>query len=191
MSVPHGFTSTLEPILTRYFVLKETLGRKYDGERRVCAHLDRFLTTQCRVSPDLNAETFAQWCVTLSHLTPTVRRSRMRIVRNLCLYRQRTEPGCFIPDPGMFPRPHAPRRPYCFSEGDMGQLLYCAKSLDPTSRSPLRAEVYRLALVLLYTAGLRRGELVRLTLADYDVAEHSLRIRGDQVPQDTARALVS
>ena len=35
----------------------------------------------------------------------------------------------------------------------------------------------RLALVLLYTAGLRRGELVRLTLGDVDPRAGVLRIR--------------
>jgi integrase len=34
-----------------------------------------------------------------------------------------------------------------------------------------------LAIVLLYTSGLRRGELVRLTLGDYDFEERTLHIR--------------
>ena len=172
-----GFISHLGPFVARYLALKEALGRKYCNERAALTHLDRFLVTQPTAGDDLTAQTFAQWCATLSHLTPTVRRSRMRIVRNLCLYRQRTEPHCFVPDPALFPRPHAPRHPYFFSEQDMVRLLHHAKDLGPTSNSPLRAGVYRLALVLLYTAGLRRGELVRLTLADYDAAEHTLRIR--------------
>ncbi len=109
----------------------------------------------------------------VDHLFP----SRMRIVRNLCLYRQRTEPHCFIPDLELFPRPRAPRRPYVFSEQDMVRLLHHAEDLGSSSNSPLRAEVYRLALVLLYTAGLRRGELVRLTLSDYDAAQQTLHIR--------------
>jgi hypothetical protein len=34
---------------------------------------------------------------------------------------------------------------------------------------------FRLAVVVLYTAGLRRGELVQLVLSDYDSAERTLR----------------
>ena len=177
MSARGSFTSHLAPILARYLALKEALGRKYAVERAVLAHLDDFLAAQRSGGSDLTAQTFAQWCATLSHLTPTVRRKRMRVVRNLCLYRQRTEPYCFVPDPGVFPRPHAPRRPHFFTEQAMVRLLHHAEDLGSTSTSPLRAEVYRLALVLLYTAGLRRGELVRLTLADYDPAEQTLRIR--------------
>lgn len=44
-------------------------------------------------------------------------------------------------------------------------------------RSPLRPAVMRLAVVLLYTAGLRRGELVRLALGDVDSTRGVLRIR--------------
>ena len=43
--------------------------------------------------------------------------------------------------------------------------------------SPLRPEVYRLAIVLLYTAGLRRGELIRLVIGDYDPAQRTLLVR--------------
>ena len=177
MSTHRPFTSHLAPVFARYLALKQALGRKYAVERDVLAHLDRFLAVQPPARSDLTAESFALWCVTLTHLTAGVRRKRMRIVRNLCLYRQRTEPGCFVPDPNLFPRPHAPLRPHFFTEQEFIQLLDLADNLQPTSNSPLRAEVYRLALVLLYTAGLRRGELVRLTLADYDLQERTLRIR--------------
>ena len=176
MSTHRPFASRLAPVFARYLALKQALGRKYAAERDVLAHLDRFLTVQPPARSDLTTETFALWCATLVHLKSGVRRKRMRIVRNLCLYRQRTEPGCFIPDPNLFPRPHTPLRPHFYTEQEFVQLLGVAESLTPTSTSPLRAEVYRLALVLLYTAGLRRGEVVRLTLADYEPQDRTLRI---------------
>lgn len=177
MSTRRSFSSHLAPVFARYLALKQALGRQYAVERDVLAHLDRFLAAQPVARSDLTPETFTQWCATLAHLTPGVRRKRMRIVRNLCLYRQRTEPGCFVPDPNLFPRPHAPLRPHFFTEQEFIQLLDVTEGLQPTSNSPLRAEVYRLALVLLYTAGLRRGELVRLILADYEPRERTLHIR--------------
>lgn len=108
---------------------------------------------------------------------PGVRRNRMRIVRNLCLYRQRGEPGCFVPDPSGFPKPHQPRRPHLFSEAETARLLEVTDQLRPHSNSPLYRKVFHLAVVLLYTAGLRRGELVRLDLGDYDASERTLHIR--------------
>lgn len=157
MSSPAVFSSRLGPFITRYLRLKRALGRRYASEGAILAHLDRFLAHK---KIDLTAETFALWCAAIGHLTPTVRRSWMRVVRNLCLYRQRTESASFIPDPSGFPQPHQPRRPHLFTEEQIVRLLRATDELRKCSTSPLRREVFRLALVLLYTAGLRRGEVI-------------------------------
>lgn len=174
MSMEPVFLSPLGATIADYLALKEALGRKYALERRAFIHLDRFLA---RDKSDLTADSFARWCATLVHLSPTVRRNRMRMVRNLCLYQRRSNPNCFMPDLATFPRPHVPRQPYCFSQEDILRLLRAAGELEPSPNSQLRPQVFRLAIVLLYTAGLRRGELIRLRLADYDAAERALTVR--------------
>ena len=175
MSTPPTFRSALGPTIASYLALKQALGRQYRNETAVLAALDRFLRAQR--ADTLTAADFASWALTLVHLTPTVRRSRMRIVRNLCLYRQRTDPHCFVPDPTSFPAPSAPRRPFIFSQEQIGALLREASMLHCSVGSPLRTEIYRLAIVLLYTAGLRRGELIRLVIGDYDPAQRTLLVR--------------
>jgi integrase len=67
--------------------------------------------------------------------------------------------------------------PYIFSEGDIASLVVAADGLEPHEASPLHRHVARLGVVLLYTAGLRRGELVRLTLDDYDPTARVLLVR--------------
>ena len=106
------FSSGLSASISSYLALKRALGRQYTAEERVLAHLDRFLTAR-RV--DLVAETFAAWCLTLQHLASGTRRARMRIVRNLCLYRGRSEPGCFVPDERLFPPDHQAIRPHSWN----------------------------------------------------------------------------
>ena len=115
------FSSGLSASISSYLVLKRALGRQYAAEEWVLTHLDRFLAAR-RV--DLVAETFAAWCLTLQHLASGTRRARMRIARNLCLYRGRSEPELLRP-----------------------------------------------------TTGLRRGELTRLTVGDYDPPQRTLAIR--------------
>jgi integrase len=56
-------------------------------------------------------------------------------------------------------------------------MLALVTRLTATPGSPLRPAVLRLAVVLLYTAGLRRGELLRLTLQDIDPRTGVLQIR--------------
>ena len=174
MSPAAAFTSPLGATIARYLALKAALGRRYGVERGVLTHLDRFLSA---TAADLTADSFTQWCRTREHMTSGVRRNWMRIVRNLCLYRQRTEPSCFVPDAAQFPALHQPVCPYIFSEDEIPRLLQATADLQAGTGSPLRRETFRAAIVLLYTTGLRRGELLRLTMADYDPNEHTLLIR--------------
>ncbi len=168
------FSSGLSASISSYLVLKRALGRQYAAEEWVLTHLDRFLAAR-RV--DLVAETFAAWCLTLQHLASGTRRARMRIARNLCLYRRRSEPGCFVPDERLFPPVHQAVRPHIFTDSEIVRLLATARTLARPSNSPLGPENMRLAIVLLATTGLRRGELIRLTMGDYDPPQRTLAIR--------------
>src|SRR5947199_2705581 len=101
----------------------------------------------------------------------------MQHVNNFCLYRRRTEPQCFVPDPALFPKPHQKLQPYIFTRQDVARLLQAASGLKRVPCSPLRPEVIRLAIILLFTTGIRRGELLRLTLGDYNRRDSTLLIR--------------
>lgn len=168
------FSSRLAPVIDDYIKLKRALGRSCANEERILRHLDEFL---CRVGGVLTPESFAEWCLTQQHMASGVRRNRMRIVRNLCLYRRRREPTCFLPDRFQFPPLHQPVQAHIFTEAEVASLLHQVDSLSSTSRSPLRPQMYRLAIVLLYTTGLRRGELVRLKIRDYDSSQQTLLVR--------------
>ena len=180
MSGSASFTSMLGPTIEQYLALKEALGRRYAVERKILQHLDQFLATGGHGHAELTCVAFDSWCQTLQHLCSGVRRNRMRVVRNLCLYRRRTMPACFVPDLSQFPSLHQPIRPYIFTETDIVRLLRLTDTLDATSGSPIRREVFRLAVVLLYTSGLRRSELLHLTLGDYDPREQTLLVRASK-----------
>jgi integrase/recombinase XerD len=168
------FTSVLAPSIQRYLTLKRALGRQYAMVERVLTDLDQFLTARCS---DLSPDTFAAWCLTFQHLASGVRRNQMREIRNLCLYRRRLDPRCFVPDAHLFPPVHQPLRPHIFTDDQIRQVLVAARTRVRTTNSPLGPETMRLAIVLLYTTGMRRRELTRLTVGDYDTREHTLMIR--------------
>ena len=186
------FRSVLSVTIGSYLTLKRALGRQYATEEWVLAHMDRFLAARHAA---LVAETFAAWCLTLQHLASGTRRGRMRIVRNRCLYRRRSEPDCFLPDERLFPPVHQAIRPHIFTDSQVVRLLAAARTLARSPNSPLRPQNMRLAIVLLYTTGLRRGELTRLTVGDYDPPQRTLAIRQSKfhksrlvpVSADTAR----
>lgn len=165
--------SLLAFTIAQYLALKQALGRQYAVERKVLQHLDAFLVPL----GDLDPATFACWCHGQGQLRSGVRRKRMRIVRNLCLYRRRHEPACFVPDPSQFPPPHQPISPYIFAEAEIARLVHAAGSLVPAPAAPLRPQVLRLAIALLYTTGMRRSEMARLRVGDYDPGERTLLVR--------------
>jgi integrase len=171
------FSSVLAPLLARYVNLKQTLGRSFDHAIRTLESLDRFLHKQAQEYSDLNAAAFQAWCQTQEHVTSGGRRRQMQEVYRFCLYRRRTELQCFVPDPALFPKPDPRFQPYIFSAEEVAKLLRAASELERGPSSPLRPEVFRLAIVLLFTTGIRRGELLRLTLGDYDRRNATLLIR--------------
>jgi integrase len=63
------------------------------------------------------------------------------------------------------------------SEPQVIDLLHRARTMRPSHGNPLRGESAYVALVLLYTAGLRIGEVVRLDVGDFDAAAGTLLIR--------------
>lgn len=165
----------LDSIVDRYLQWKRALGRGYLDVERVLVSLLQLMHDHA--AADLDQGLFDAWSKSFAELTANVRRNRQREVRNFCLYRQRTEPNCFVPDANRFPRPCPYCAPVIFGPEAVARMLVIAEQQRATAGSPLLPAVLRLAVVLLYTAGLRRGELLRLTLADADPTAGVLRIR--------------
>jgi len=153
---------------------KRALGRRYRGEaflfRRLLAHLRR------RGDDDLNADAFQGWMHDLARCHPNTRHAWHQLVRRFCLYRRRAEPNCFVP-PEVRGRPRPYITPIIMEPDQIARMLDIASSLTPSPGSPLRGPINRMAVVLLYTAGLRLGELIRLRLGDVEDRGTVLRIR--------------
>lgn len=171
------FSSALAPLLDRYVNLKRSLGRRFATATATLQSLDRFLQDHAGTHTDLTSAAFQGWCRAQENVTSGVRRVRMLEVYNFCAYRRRTELDCFLPDPAAFPPYHQRAKPYIFSEAEVANLLNAAASLKSCPSTPLRPEVTRLAIVLLFTTGIRRGELLNLTIGDYNRHEATLHIR--------------
>src|SRR5271165_2459308 len=119
-----AFSSGLASVLERYVGMKRSLGRQFDSATHVLQSLDRFLAKERYL--DLNAAAFDAWCKAHEHLASGVRRVRMLEVHAFCLYRRRTEPGCFLPGPQTFPPYHQRLRPHIFTESEIARLLKAA-----------------------------------------------------------------
>ncbi len=175
----YSASSFLAKSIEDYIRLKRSLGRDYRGESHTLYVFDSFLALHYPYAKNLTPKMFDNWCSTLHHLSSTVCRRRMYIVHNLCVFHSRSHPQTFVPDVLNFPKNHQSVVPYIFSELEIAQLITAAQHLLPhKSRNfPLRSATLGLAILLLYTTGIRRGELLRLCLADFNQQEMTLQIR--------------
>ena len=80
------FQSRWVASLRQYLANKQALGRRYDNEARVLRNWDAFVFQFHRHSTSPDRPMFYGWAKSLAHLTPTVRRNRLRIVRNFLLF---------------------------------------------------------------------------------------------------------
>jgi integrase/recombinase XerD len=171
-----GFHSGLSDALQRYLALRRALGRRYAGEEAVLRRWDDFLRTKFRKVCQVRAEMFNDWAETMPNLHSTVRRNRLRVVRNFLLFHGRQHPNTFIPDLDSFPKPSPSRPPRLVSTSEMAQVLAAASKLPVSHQNSLRPQTVGLALLLLFCCGLRRGELLRLQWKDCDLEDDILHI---------------
>jgi len=180
MSKRDSLQSPIATEIADYISLKKALGRGFENPSIVLLKLDQFLSKIGKPHPDLTAETFSQWCQTLEGISSNTKLARMHIVRNFCLYRRRRNPACFLPDPSQFPPLRPTIEPYIFSDLEVAKILSYSDRIPNSARSPVRSRSTHLAILLLYTVGLRRGELLRLTARDYDPSAQTLMIRASK-----------
>jgi integrase len=177
-STPPGpLRSSFGPQIGAYLELHHSLGKRFRSPERILRSLDYFLSVYSPEETALSHYSFNRWCNTLTDYMAKDRRSRMGIVRKFCLYLQRSQPDTFIPDILTFPSGQPKPSPFIVYPDGIGQVLHAIRSITPNSRYPSVREIMRLSVVLLFTTGIRRGELLRLRLADFNPAEATLFIR--------------
>ncbi len=176
MAVPPR--AVLHAAISDYLAHQRALGRDYSQVEWLLNHVYRFAK---RVrADDLDATFFDRWCQRQKRLSANTRRKDLLILRHFCLYRRRSNPTCFVPDPLYFPRRQPCVTPVLITPEQIAQMLVSARRCPPRPNSPLLPAVLNIAIVLLYTAGLRIGELTRLLLGDVDGAAGVLHIRNSK-----------
>lgn len=172
----HAPLSRWDGAVTAFLRTQRVLGRAYLAEEYALSQVRRFLAQAD--ADDLTGPLFDAWRQSSARLSISTRLRFERTVHRFCRYRRRTEPRCFVPDPRSFVRLKPYPLPTIVSPSQVAQLLAaCSPQRRRCWRGRLHGQIMRCAVVLLYTAGLRRGELVRLTLADVDASGGVLRIR--------------
>jgi site-specific recombinase XerD len=157
--------SALAEPIRRLIELRQIEGSDYHAQALLLAYFDRFLVEQKLAEPRLTRSLVEAYEKTLSRLAPRVQANRMCVVKQVCKYLSRSDPLTYVPDSLKKYSSQTTFAPYIYSENEIQALLAAAASLAPPGS--LRGPTYQTLLGLLYSTGLRIGEAIALSLADF------------------------
>ena len=170
------FNSPLGPSLRNFLAFERSLGKRYEGEAYTLREFDEFLNSDPQPPTRLTSATVNLWLCQQHTLQPTTQYKHFLLIRKFCIYLRRSDPGAYVP-----PSWNGPRRvkfiPQLYSRTDIAHLLGAARQLTATPYCPLLPEMFYLLIALLYTAGLRLSEALKLQLGDIGWDERMITIR--------------
>jgi integrase/recombinase XerD len=171
------FASFLGPQMRDHVALMQAMGHRYIKSAANLLRFDRFLQNHPELADQPIGVLVQRW----TGDCPTAQRASQCLStgRSLAKALRRSDPSVAIPamDPLLTRRMREQyRRPYIFTEQEVRRLLDAALCL-PSPHAPLRPLSAYTMLALAYCAGLRVGEIARLTVGDIDIVDQTLEIR--------------
>jgi integrase len=157
-----------------YLALRRRLGFNL-RDAGIC--LSKFAAfMQARGAAHITTQLALEWAQQNQSVQPSTWAQRLGHVRSFARHHVASDPQTEIPPPGLLPFRPRRARPYLYSNEEIERLLSCA--MDLPASDGLRPWTYHCLLGLLSVAGLRIGEAIRLQLADVNLQEGLLTIRG-------------
>ena len=174
---PQPFESTLGDMMRDHIERMQRRGYRYETAAVICRRFDRFLQQTSHPdgeSPDELLRSYRASRRTANHAAECE-----KIARILDKAQRHEDPAMPPRRPDARPMKQVAqtwRRPHIYSPEEIERLFAIARTY-PSPRSPSRPINLYTMLVLAYCAGLRVGELARLTLADIDMRAGTIAIR--------------
>ncbi len=118
-------------------------------------------------------DAITRWCARLAGRKAVTVANEFGVVRQLCLYRRRSDPLSYVPEHALAPVKESVFLPYIFSHDEVRRILTAARSHDGRF---IWASMLHTLILVLYCTGLRLGEAVRLRMSDVDLDRGILMI---------------
>ena len=170
--------SPLAAPMEQFLAHHRALGKRFDTEASTLQLLDRYLLEQQITS--LQAITPALLEAFLGTRPRASARSYNHLLNVLQrFFRWLERQALLCPNP-LRSRPRratAQSLPFLFEPAQVEQLLRLAENLPDARRTHRRGAAYRICFALMYSLGLRVGEVARLCRQDLDWERHCLTIR--------------
>lgn len=138
---------------------------------------DRFLARSYPEATTITKEILHVWFASFEHLRPSSQGRYRTATFQICKFLRRRDASTALREDILLSRLRPDFHPHIFTSEEIARLLRAAGELSPTKIEPLRPWSMQLVVTLLYTAGLRIGEVIRFQLRDYEAGAATLVIR--------------
>jgi integrase len=167
---------SLEDIIANHIEHQRSLGKRYLSEATILAAFRR-LVGDIPVQ-DIRPEIILRF-VERGETSYETRSKKYRVLSYLFLFTVTRHYLFTSPMPKRTPkRVHQSYVPYIYSEAELKRLLAAVPAETANPQRGIDADTLRTFLLLLYGAGLRRGEAMRLKIEDVDLSQSLIHIRG-------------
>lgn len=165
---------TLGQDVIRFLAFKRAMGQGYRRGEFVLKSLLRFLAERYGDHSIPLEQALTLWTTRGTGRKAITVGNEFGVVRQLCLFRRRSDPHCFVPEQAMAPVKESVFVPYIFSHEEVRDLIDAATRHEDRS---LWGGMLRALTLVLYCTGMRLGEAVRLRMLDVDLRRDVLTIQ--------------
>jgi integrase len=179
-----GLRSRMKGLLAEFVREKRNCGYSYSTGLARVRDLDRMLVDLRTRNALINREQYEQYVAYRRGESPSTQAHRAGVWRQFALFCRRQGIDAYVPERHELPICHEDCHPFIYSRPQLAALFEAVERLPNANRYPHRIPYFRLLLRLLYGAGLRLGEALRLTIGDVDQNSRVLTIRQGKNKKD-------
>jgi integrase/recombinase XerD len=158
----------------QFLAFKRAMGMGYQRAEFVLNAFVRFVREQYGERPASLEQVVTRWVTRIEGRKAITVSCEFGTVRQLCLFRRRSDPRAFVPEHAMAPVKESVFVPYIFSREEVLTLLDAATRHEDRS---MWGAMLRALILVLYCTGMRLGEATRLQMDDIDLRRAVLTVQ--------------
>jgi len=166
--------ATLARDAKEFLAFKRAMGMGYQRAEFVLNGFVHFVRDQYGERPASLEGAVTGWVARIEGRKAITVGAEFGVVRQLCLFRRRSDPHGFVPDHALAPVKESVFVPYIFSHDEVLALVNAATRHEGRS---MWGPMLRALTLVLYCTGMRLGEAARLHMVDVDLRRAVLTVQ--------------
>ncbi len=169
------FTGPMGEKIMQHLALRRSLGYIYQAVEYTLDAFDQFLDKNHPNCTTITRDMIVGYIKTTQDKLPLTRAGHITHLRQFCRFMFQLDNETYIPEKGLIPPGKVQVEPYIFTQNDINKVMEQANNLN--AQNKLLAQTYATIIGLLWTTGMRIGEVIRLKIEDIDHVNGVLYVR--------------